>query len=763
MRGRTDILDHALAAARRHGRPVVGSTAARTRRPAPARGDAPPLERPARRRRARAGAARPTRSRDDGAAGRGRGRRASSTSPASASRSTTAPRATATARRRRDRGSPAPTCAAQPRRGQGPAAGELARRYDPELGRARHLAAVRPAAAGAGRGPRRAGAPARPRARRASRSCSATSRAPARCSAATARPQGLRRASASSTAALAGLRAASRAARCPPARSTARAARAAADRAARPSTARRPERARRSRRAAGEAVAELQRRSSAAPRLRRRPSASSTPPRRKAELVARRRCPSCARGRARSLRRLRAHAAGGAGTLVPAHGDFHVDQLLVGDGRPRGRRLRRDVPRRAGARPRHLRGRRRARPRRATSRRSSAVLEALLDGYGARPETSSGTSRRRSSPAPRTRSSARSATGPSASTRWSRVAEAALLARARHRLRRLHRLAPDRALLADGHEVVGVDCFTDNYGAPTSGQPRARARRTTRFELLTADLAERGRSARCSTACDVVFHLAAQPGVRRAGASASTATSTTTSSATQRLLEAARRRRARASSTRRRRRSTATPSALPTREDAPPRPLSPYGVTKLAAEHLCRALPRQPRRRRGRAALLHRLRPAPAPRHGLPPLLRGRARAASRSRCSATAARRATSPTSTTSSRRCAPPRRARRRRRPRVYNVGGGVAGQPQRARSSELAAIAGRPLDVRRGEPRVAATCCTPAPTSRAPAQRARLRARRRRSRRACGPSSSGCSRGASRPAGAALGSRVGRRRGR
>ena len=45
--------------------------------------------------------------------------------------------------------------------------------------------------------------------------------------------------------------------------------------------------------------------------------------------------------------------------------------------------------------------------------------------------------------------------------------------------------------------------------------------------------------------------------------------------------------RRRSSSTRRRARSTATRSTLPTHEDETPRPLSPYGVTKLAAEHLC--------------------------------------------------------------------------------------------------------------------------------------------------------------------------------
>ena len=89
---------------------------------------------------------------------------------------------------------------------------------------------------------------------------------------------------------------------------------------------------------------------------------------------------------------------------------------------------------------------------------------------------------------------------------------------------------------------------------------------------------------------------------------------------------------------------------LPTREDATPRPLSPYGVTKLAAEHLCVLYATPARRRHGRAALLLRLRPAPAAGHGVPPLLRGDRSPASRSSSTATATRRATSPTSPTSS-----------------------------------------------------------------------------------------------------------------
>ena len=96
--------------------------------------------------------------------------------------------------------------------------------------------------------------------------------------------------------------------------------------------------------------------------------------------------------------------------------------------------------------------------------------------------------------------------------------------------------------------------------------------------------------------------------------------------ATQRLLEAAASRRACAAwSTRRRRRSTATRTATRRWRRTCPRPYSPYGVTKLAAEHLCGLYAENWGVHDGRLALLHRLRPPAAPRHVDPPALRGRA------------------------------------------------------------------------------------------------------------------------------------------
>ena len=55
---------------------------------------------------------------------------------------------------------------------------------------------------------------------------------------------------------------------------------------------------------------------------------------------------------------------------------------------------------------------------------------------------------------------------------------------------------------------------------------------------------------------------------------------------------------------------------MPMREDALPQPVSPYGVTKLAAEQLCYLYFVELRRADGVAALFHRLRAAAAARHG---------------------------------------------------------------------------------------------------------------------------------------------------
>ena len=110
----------------------------------------------------------------------------------------------------------------------------------------------------------------------------------------------------------------------------------------------------------------------------------------------------------------------------------------------------------------------------------------------------------------------------------------------------------------------------------------------------------------------------------------------------------------------------------PTREADERRPLSPYGVTKLACEELARVYARSVRPRRRLAPLLHRLRAAAASGHGLRAhrSLRIRLRG-SRSSYSARVSRAATSPTSQTPSPRPSPPSRVAKPAA--TYDVGGG------------------------------------------------------------------------------------------
>lgn len=144
------------------------------------------------------------------------------------------------------------------------------------------------------------------------------------------------------------------------------------------------------------------------------------------------------------------------------------------------------------------------------------------------------------------------------------------------------------SLLADGHDVIGVDCFTGNYERSEKLANLEYARAHDRFELHAVDVATAD-PARLVEGCDVIFHLAAEPGVRASWGPRFDRFVHSNVRATQRLLEAAKN----APGTRLVYASSSSvygdAERLPTPEDATPQPLSPYGVTKLAAEQLCRA------------------------------------------------------------------------------------------------------------------------------------------------------------------------------
>jgi UDP-glucuronate 4-epimerase len=132
------------------------------------------------------------------------------------------------------------------------------------------------------------------------------------------------------------------------------------------------------------------------------------------------------------------------------------------------------------------------------------------------------------------------------------------------------------ALLERGHDVVAVDAFTDYY-EPALKEENARG-----FDVQRVDLAETGLDL---DGVDGVFHLAGQPGARSFGPVFADYLRRN-ALATQRLFESAREVKVVYASS-----SSIYGDAerYPTPEEAEPRPNSPYGITKLACEHLAAA------------------------------------------------------------------------------------------------------------------------------------------------------------------------------
>jgi UDP-glucuronate 4-epimerase len=134
------------------------------------------------------------------------------------------------------------------------------------------------------------------------------------------------------------------------------------------------------------------------------------------------------------------------------------------------------------------------------------------------------------------------------------------------------------SLLADGHDVYAVDCFTDYYD-PAEKEANARALGVNRLDLADEPLELSG--------IDGVFHLAGQPGVRSFGEAFPLYVRRNVL-ATQKVFEACAEagvRVAFASSSS----VYGEAESYPTREEAQPRPLNPYGMTKLACEQLAYA------------------------------------------------------------------------------------------------------------------------------------------------------------------------------
>lgn len=141
-------------------------------------------------------------------------------------------------------------------------------------------------------------------------------------------------------------------------------------------------------------------------------------------------------------------------------------------------------------------------------------------------------------------------------------------------------------LLKNGHEVVGVDAFTQNYPVQIKEANRKALKEFGKFELLSVDLLEAPLHDLLED-IDVIFHLAGHPSVSNSWGDEFQTYVDRNIVLTQRLLRAAV--------------EVETPKFVnsssssiygkvaktPTIEGDEKKPVSPYGVTKLAAENLC--------------------------------------------------------------------------------------------------------------------------------------------------------------------------------
>ena len=152
-------------------------------------------------------------------------------------------------------------------------------------------------------------------------------------------------------------------------------------------------------------------------------------------------------------------------------------------------------------------------------------------------------------------------------------------------------------LLAQGHDVVGIDSFEGYYARELKLANVAAASGSPRFEMIEANILDFGgdgshavsdtRMGEILASVDVVFHLAAQPGVRGSWGRSFRTYADNNVLATQVLLEAVKEAGidkfvyASSSSV------YGDTDVFPMHEDARCAPYSPYGVTKYAGENLC--------------------------------------------------------------------------------------------------------------------------------------------------------------------------------
>lgn len=142
-------------------------------------------------------------------------------------------------------------------------------------------------------------------------------------------------------------------------------------------------------------------------------------------------------------------------------------------------------------------------------------------------------------------------------------------------------------LLNKGEKVIGIDQFNDYYDPALKRKNVAFVQKYQNFELIEGDIQNLEWQAILKNV-EIVYHQAAQAGVRASWGSSFRHYTERNINATQVILEAAKE-----AKTLKRFVYASTSSVygnaetLPTQETVAPQPVSPYGITKLAAERLC--------------------------------------------------------------------------------------------------------------------------------------------------------------------------------
>lgn len=140
-------------------------------------------------------------------------------------------------------------------------------------------------------------------------------------------------------------------------------------------------------------------------------------------------------------------------------------------------------------------------------------------------------------------------------------------------------------LLKEGHYVFGIDCFSDYYSKEIKMKNIEISLQNPLFKLYETDILE---LTSIDKDIEYIFHVAAQPGVRTSWGKNFNIYVKNNILATQHFLELCK-------DHKRFKKFIYSSSSsvygnaemFPTREDTLPKPVSPYGVTKLAGEHLC--------------------------------------------------------------------------------------------------------------------------------------------------------------------------------